>query len=147
MEILCYRLPVGGGYCVILVSVRKLRIWRWKFNLKKSSFISHCRIFVKTKWSNARYVPSCVCYLTKYAENSPGMSKYISSLCKLISPECLIHVLVKLVRVGSDNGVSSIRRHTTVLTNTWILLSGQFWNKPEWNLNKDSKLFINKMHL
>ena len=53
------------------------------------------------------------------------------------------HVCVsKLSIVGSDNGLSPGRRQAIIWTNAGILLIGPLGNKLQWNLNRNSNIFI-----
>ena len=53
----------------------------------------------------------------------------------------VMHICVsKLTIIGSDNGLSPGRRQAIIWTNAGILLIGP--NKPQWNLNRDSNIFI-----
>ena len=56
------------------------------------------------------------------------------------------HICVsKLAIISSDNGLSPGRRH--YLNQWWNIVNSKLRNKLQWNLKRNSYIFIKKMHL
>ena len=57
------------------------------------------------------------------------------------------HICIgNLTIIGSDNGLSPGRRQAIIWTNAGILSIGPLRNKLQWNFNRNSNIFIQKMY-
>ena len=58
-----------------------------------------------------------------------------------------INASVNRASIGSDNGLSPIRRQAIIKTNAvqcWVIVNWTLRNKVQWNLNQNTKVFIHE---
>ena len=63
---------------------------------------------------------------------------------KLTGAEWRIYASVKYAIIGSDNGLSLVRRQVIIWTTDGLLSVGPLGNKHQWNLNKNSSVLIDE---
>ena len=71
--------------------------------------------------------------------------QYLANNIQLIEAELRIYASLNWIIIGSDNGVSPVRRLTIIWTNSGILLIGPLATKIQWNVYRNSNIFIQEI--